>query len=131
MSTEQTEGTYKGVPQEESTKSTQPVSEKEKKAVARKAIWLAIPVDIDNLEAQAPLVPTVELDADGNRAEVHHVAMNCPYHLYVVPGGPGQKKALNTVLAKHNIDIRNIGRVKMFVGEKSFDIEPQYNIRFK
>lgn len=114
------------------TKANGAAPEKAKKKPQRKPLWIAIPHDIDNLEAADPEVPEPpEADEDGKKETVESVTMPSPYHLYVVPGGPGQKRAVNDILASHNVDLRNIGRVRIFAGDKPFEAEPQYNIRWK
>ena len=97
----------------------------------RKPIFVLIPKDIDNLDAVDTAVPpSPEPDADGKRPNVEAVSFAQLYHVYAVPAGPGQKRAVKGVLKAHNVDLRNIGRVRMFTGQKIFKIETQYNIRW-
>lgn len=102
-----------------------------KKKGRRKPIFVLIPQDIDDLNADeydgnAPVEP----DADDKKAKVVAAKLATPFHVYEVPPGRGQKAAIREILAKHNVDLRNIERVRMFAGEKLFRVETQYNIRF-
>lgn len=104
---------------------------KAKKPPVRRPITVLVPVDIDNLEAKDLEVPEAPPPVEGETQKpVAAVEMTAVYHVYTVPGGPGQKKAIEGILAKHNVDPRNLSRIKMFAGEKRFQARPQYNIRF-
>jgi hypothetical protein len=109
-----------------------PESAVEKKKPKRRPLFIAVPTDVDKLDIVDPDIPEPpEEDEDGKKPNVEITTMPSYYHMYVVPAGPGQKKAVNAILAKHNVDLRNIERVRVFPGDKAFDIEPQYNIRWK
>lgn len=108
------------------------VSKKAKKPRTMKPLYVFVPTNIEDVAAVDPAIPEPpEEDEDGKRPDVEITTMPEPYLCYVVPGGPGRSKAVNAILAKHNVDLRNVERVRMFAGEKTFDIQPQYNIRFK
>lgn len=102
-----------------------------KKKPQRKPLWLLVPTDIEDLDVTDVEVPAPpEPDEEGKRDNVEAVEMESEYFVYAIPGGPGQKKEVKRILAKHNVDLRTISRVHMFSGEKSFRVETQYNIRF-
>lgn len=106
--------------------------DKNRKTPVRRPITVMVPVNIADLEAEDPVIddsPPGE-DENGKKVEVSAVELTPLYHVYIVPGGPGQKKAIRSILSKHNVDLRNIVRVRMFAGEKAFRVETQYNIRF-
>ena len=97
----------------------------------RKPIYVLIPHDIDDVDVKRQEVDEEERhDEDGNRLKVESTKLESDFDVYVVPGGLGQKEAILTILKKHNIDLKNIDRVRMFKGEKKFRVETQYNIRF-
>jgi len=111
------------------TKTGAPVVEKKKSV--RKPIWVAVPNNIGDVDAVDPDVPeSPEADEDGKKPSVEVMQMPESYSLYVIPGGPGQKKAVDAVLKKHEVDPRNIDRVRIWSGAKPFAAEPQYNIRW-
>jgi len=119
----------------ETTKaSAKKKASKERKPPVRRPITVMVPVDIEDMEAKDREIPEpaplAEGEDESKRPEVEAVEMTAVYHMYIVPGGMGQKKAIRTILAKHNVDLRNIARVRMFAGEKPFRVETQYNIRF-
>lgn len=108
-----------------------PEQDAPRKKGKRRAIYVLIPEDINNLDAEPDYVPpSPEPDEDGKRDKVQPYEFKVSHLVYAIPSGPGQKAAIRQILAKHNIDLRNIGRVRMFSGEKKFKIETQYNIRF-
>lgn len=102
-----------------------------KKTPKRKAIWIMVPTDIEDLQAEDFTMPELpEVDEEGKKAKVHAFKLPAQYHMYVVPAGPGQKAAIRKILKEHNVDLRTIHRVRMYAGEKKFAVETQYNIRF-
>lgn len=106
---------------------------KTRKKAVRKAIWILIPKDINDLDVEDVKLPEPVESPEGDddtREPVAAIPMETLYYVYAVPGGLGQTKAVKKVLKDHSIDLRNIGRVKMFRGVKSFKIETQYNIRW-
>lgn len=111
---------------------TEEKSPKTRKKVQRRPIFVMIPQNIDDLTVEDQEIPgPPEEDEEGRRPTVEFVELQGLYHIYAVPPGPGQKKQVLAVLAKHNIDLQNINRVKLFSGEKPFKVErTQLNIRF-
>jgi hypothetical protein len=113
-------------PSEEPKANTAPKSKKQ-----RRPIYVLVPTNIDDLDFTDPPVPTASVPGeDGKAFDVEAVEMTAVYHTYVVPPGPGQKKAVNDILSRHRVDMRNYHRIKMFAGDKPFSINPQYHIRF-
>lgn len=98
-----------------------------KKKPHRRPIWVLVPQDIENLTDPAP-EPEIEPPLVGSLVEP--IPMPVPYLVYCCPAGEGQKKAVRGVLAKHNVDIKNVHRVKLFHGDKPFKVSTQISIRF-
>jgi hypothetical protein len=103
-----------------------------KKKGRRKPIFVLVPRDIEDLNAEDVDVAAGSPGTDeaGKKLDVQAVSLGDNFHVYVVPPGTGQKAAIRGILTKHNVDIKTIGRVKMFAGQKHFSVETQYNIRF-
>jgi len=104
---------------------------KPRQAPKRKPIYVLVPHDIDDVDVKRQQVDEEDhYDEDGKRLKVESTLLESTFSVYVVPGGLGQKEAILAILKKHNIDLKNIDRVRMFKGEKKFRVETQYNIRF-
>lgn len=101
---------------------------KDRKKPVRRALHVFVPMDINQAdELAAANEKTPGPAADGT---VEAFKLPSQYHYYHVPGGTGQKDAVRAVLAKHSIDVTNVGRVRVFIGEKPFQITTQTIIRF-
>lgn len=120
-----------------------PSKKKPRKKGQRRQIFIMVPLDIDDLEATDAVEELANgSDDDDNddeetsngkkkpKPKVKALAFQSHYQMYAVPGGHGQKAAIRKILKKHNVDLRNIHRIRMFAGEKKFEVETQYNIRF-
>lgn len=92
----------------------------------RRTLWVVFPDDVDDV--QQPEVEEPAPAEDGS-AQAHRVIDGCA--VYAIPGGPGQTKALNDLLVKHEIDPRNAGRVLVFRGRRKMEVKAQYNVRWK
>lgn len=112
------------------TQATSTEEPKKRKRGKRKAIYVMVPHDIDDLSKVRLEALQPEEDEEGNLGKVEATELPSDYKVYIVPGGIGQKEAILGILKKHNIDLKNIDRVRMFKGEKKFRVETQYNIRF-
>lgn len=113
------------------TTGTSKEEQPKRKRGKRKAIYVMVPKDIDDLsKSRQEHVEPEEPEGDDTPEKVVATKLASEFHIYVVPGGVGQKDAIMGILSQHNVDLRNIDRVRMFKGEKKFRVETQYNIRF-
>lgn len=110
---------------------TKKVEAKAKKKSVRKPMFLAIPFDIDNLEAVDPEISMEPpVDDEGKPAKVDPVSLDAGYKLYAIPPGRGMKDAVRKILEDHNVDLKNVHRCRLFTRTKDFEVEKQYRIRF-
>lgn len=104
-----------------------------KKKSRRKPIFVLIPHDIDDLskvdDSVADPRDEIEDEEEAEKTKAQLVEMGS-YYVYAATPGPGQKDIVRAILTKHNIDLKNIDRVRMFAGEKAFKVQTQYQIRF-
>lgn len=104
--TEEKEGGAKAVPNEDGAK----------RSVHRKPIWVCVPVEFEEVAVE---------DDDGN------LVSELQPTKYSITRCEPKKKAVLSVLARHEIDTTNIGTVIMFRADPmEFDIGMQMNIRW-
>jgi hypothetical protein len=94
-------------------------TEKPKRTIKRKPIWVAIPTAFEAV-----------LDENADPALDEPVQKPTSWALHECAGGEGQKDAIRALLTKYNIDPTNFHHIRMFRGEVKFKASSQVIIRF-